>query len=97
MQAGSRTFNGHEYIAGRKHAAAGKRFDHRAAETAEDAGSLLGSAKQGRVARVVLHATCLPADAQHMRGQVDPAGDVGGDKLLEIAVRDIHTIPPCAA
>ena len=46
MQAGSRTFNGHEHVTGRKHAAAGKRLDHRAAETAEDAGSLLGPAKQ---------------------------------------------------
>ena len=97
MQARRRAFNGHEHVARRKHGAAGKRFGHRAAEAAEDAGGLLGPAKQGRVARVVLHAARLPADAQDMRGQVDPAGDVGSDKLIEIAVRDIHMAPPCAS
>ena len=97
MQAGSRSFDGHEHVAGREHGAAGKHFGHRAAEATEDAGGLLGPAKQGRVARVVLHAARLRADAQDMRGQVDPAGDVGGDKLIEIAVRDIHMVPPCAS
>ena len=97
MQAGRRALHGHEHVAGRKHAAAGERFCHRAAEAGEDAGGLLGSAKQRRVARVILHAARLPADAQNVRGQVDPAGDVGGDKLIKVAVRDIHMVPPCAS
>ena len=76
MQAGAETASSRWSVAGRKRTAAGKRLNHRATETAEDAGSLLGPAKQGRVARVVFHAARLRADAQDMRGQVDPAGDV---------------------
>lgn len=79
----------HEDVTGRKLGARRLDFGTLGTQHVIDALGFLGTAQHASITREVFYAAVAPADAQHVRGQVDTR-DILADEFFEVRIGDVH-------